>query len=97
MGISDIFPLPSALGLFCAVFRTFAEGFSLNIATFSARLRLIYGLFRIFARRNVRNSAAPQQLEHAPLHSACTSFALEFINNCNYDSTDSFNRGCFHA
>ena len=21
-----------------------------------------------------RNSAAPQQLEHAPLHSACTSF-----------------------
>ena len=49
----------------------FAEGFSLNIATFSARLRIIYGIFRIFA--------------------------LEFINNCNYDSTDSFNRGCFHA
>ena len=43
----------------------------------------------------MRNSAAPQQLEHAPLHSAYTSFALEFINNCNYDSTDSFNRGCF--
>jgi hypothetical protein len=27
----------------------FAEGFSLNTATFSARLRIIYGIFRIFA------------------------------------------------
>ena len=25
------------------------EGFSLNIATFSAQLRIIYGIFRIFA------------------------------------------------
>jgi hypothetical protein len=58
-------------GLFRAVSRIFAKGISLNIATFSARLRLIYGIFRIFA--------------------------LEFINNCNYDSTDSFNRRCFHA
>ena len=69
-------------GLFRAVFRTFAECFSLNIATFSARLRLIYGIFRIFAHRNMRNSAAPQQLEHAPLHSACTSFAVELKFNC---------------
>ena len=40
MGISDIFPLPSALGLFCAVFRTFAEGFSLNIATFFSAIAI---------------------------------------------------------
>ena len=25
------------------------------------------------------------------------NFVREFINNCNYDSTDSFNRGCFHV
>ena len=30
-------------------FLDFAEGFSLNMATFSARLRLIYGILRIFA------------------------------------------------
>ena len=32
-----------------------------------------------FARESVRNSAAPQQSEQAPLHSACTSFAREII------------------
>ena len=44
----------------------------------------------IFARRSVRNSAAPQQLERAPLRSACTSFA-----NCKDDEYDK--RRMYHS
>ena len=43
-------------------------------------------ILSIFARRSVRNSAAPQQLERAPLRSACTSFAGR--KNINMEEND---------
>ena len=42
-------------------------------------MNVIRRIMRTFARQSVRNSAAPQQLEQAPLRSACTSFASENV------------------
>ena len=44
-----------------------------------------------FARESVRNSAAPQQLEQAPLRSACTSFANRLTTNVDMTRTGTIN------
>ena len=36
-------------------------------------------------QRNLRERAAPQQLEQALLHSVCTVLALRFNKNCDMD------------
>ncbi len=57
---------------------------------------------RVFVDANIVVPAFPLKLvdfseELLRMCGMFRNFVREFINNCNYDSTDSFNRGCFHA